>query len=518
MLSDPGKRADYDAGGLEAVKFREAMDNMDPQVFMEAFLHSGPVPRLVIAGIVCFCWIGVLIFPILLVIKVDSATAWSWPAVFAPLFVFSSFSVLCGCFYAIKGEPPRGEEAPDGRGTLVQRAILVGRQILILVFLALLSVHLGRSDGIRFGAVCIPAFLYEAAGLLETALALQRPAYHALQAHFENASSGAAFPFKSYWEYVAHHVVIHGLRISQWIVLCVAMTYREGQGQKVSWWTALMPAWLLMIYGVLRLALRLARLPKSEEDERVEKPLSATDEDEEPVVKETRASVLGAACCMPPVLPMAVALVLLAARLQGASISLAEVMIPIWVVSGVGVCAICVPLFCLRAPSSGDEDAEHEEAGDEETGSAGHAAGIQEDLGTGDGQGDGQGMGNHASGPGTQPPMPRAASQEAAPSAETARLQTPLVVAGEGPAAIVLPPAWPAEQGAQEAARGEEMPDIRAEDQTRQASTGEDKEAKPASTKGAAACPAWREMDGEESKGAGQGEEESHGAGQAGQA
>ena len=114
--------------------------------------------------------------------------------------------------------------------------------------------------------------------------------------------------------------------------------------------------------------------------------------------------------------------------------------------------------------------------------------------------------------------MPRAASVEAAPSAETARLQTPLVVAGEGPAAIVLPPAWPAEQGAQDAARGEEMPDIRAEDQTRQASTGEDKEAKPASTKGAAACPAWREMDGEESKGAGQGEEESHGAGQAGQA
>jgi hypothetical protein len=57
--------------------------------------------------------------------------------------------------------------------------------------------------------------------------------------------------------------------------------------------------------------------------QRVEKPLSATDEDEEPIHKETWGSVVGSACCMPPVLPLALSLVLLAARLQGASLSLA---------------------------------------------------------------------------------------------------------------------------------------------------------------------------------------------------
>ncbi len=65
--------------------------------------------------------------------------------------------------------------------------------------------------------------------------------------------------------------------------------------------------------------------------QRVEKPLSATDEDEEPIHKETWGSVVGSACCMPPVLPLALSLVLLAARLQGASLSLAvPPPVPAW--------------------------------------------------------------------------------------------------------------------------------------------------------------------------------------------
>ena len=179
VLSDPDTRATYDKGGMEAVKLKEAVDNMDPQIFIEAFLHSGLGARLVMVSTVVCCCIVLLIFPILLIVKVDNAPPWSWPAVFVPLFVWGGCISMCCCGFATKGDPSGSNEA--GRITTMQRISAALSPLLIVVFLALLADMLEKGHNNNFVAVCIPAFLYEALGLLNTVQNLSPAAYQARQ-------------------------------------------------------------------------------------------------------------------------------------------------------------------------------------------------------------------------------------------------------------------------------------------------------------------------------------------------
>lgn len=167
-MSDPDKRKTYDKHGVEGLKVKEAMENMDPTILLEAFVESGLGTRVaMVCAILCCCGI-LMMFPIFLILKVDAAIAWGWPAVFAPLFACSGVSVLCAFFAAVQAEQPSSGDGDGDSGRLrsvLDRVLVVASPALVLTFLAVLSVYLDKG-GIAFGVVCIPAFLMEALGLV----------------------------------------------------------------------------------------------------------------------------------------------------------------------------------------------------------------------------------------------------------------------------------------------------------------------------------------------------------------
>ena len=342
MLSDPEKRATYDKHGVEGLKLKEAMDNMDPSIVLEAFVHSGWEARAAMLCTLVCCSSIFLIFPILLVIKVDTSVAWKWPCVFVPLFICSSIYLCFACLAAVQGEPPGDGSAGSRRfNSMSNRLAVVVSPLLMLIYIALLSVYLENSEGKNFVMVCIPAFLYEAVGLLQLPRELSPTGYQELGAcglhllkHLafclclspmpcidvcclascacfvagqcgvlrsvgahacggcaaqQYRGSPAIFPFKSYAEFAIHRVLLAGLRIVQWALLCSQVTARNEA--KMSWWRVFLPAWILAGYATLRLVLRFVRMQSAGE--------------QVPHVLRRAVRRLLPACCRPHVVPLA---------------------------------------------------------------------------------------------------------------------------------------------------------------------------------------------------------------------
>ena len=351
VLSDPEKRATYDKHGVEGLKLKEALDSMDPSVLVQAFVHSGSGARVFMLCIVLICCGILMIFPIFLVLKVDASVVWGWPVVFAPLFLFGSASVLCSCCSALQpgvagGE---GEESTSRSLSLGDRVSAVAGPTLSLVFLSLLAVYL-QDRSISFAVVCLPVFLNEGVAVMRLPSELSRAQYQVLTERLR--TNAVAFPFQSYAEFVTHHAIVQMMRVFQWTLLCLQVTLDEKD--KMSWWGVLLPVWLMVAYGALRLGMRVCRMQAGGE-ERVSRPLSATDEDEEPVEKDSVAKVLISGCC---VLPWVIALMLLAARLDGGALqeqSLAVVLSPVLVECGLGALVVSLAILCIRQSASVNE-------------------------------------------------------------------------------------------------------------------------------------------------------------------
>ena len=131
----------------------------------------------------------------------------------------------------------------------------------------------------------------------------------------------------------------------------------------------MLPVWLMVAYGALRLGVRVCRMQAGGE-ERVSRPLSATDEDEEPVEKDSVAKVLISGCS---VLPWVIALMLLAARLDDGELqeqSLAVVLSPVLAECGLGALVVSLAILCIRQSASVNEGL-GEDGLDEEMGSNG---------------------------------------------------------------------------------------------------------------------------------------------------
>lgn len=183
VLSDPEKRKTYDKHGVEGLKVKEAMENMDPSVLLGAFVESGFGTRMAIAcSIICCCGI-LMVFPIFLILKVDGSITWAWPAVFAPLFVCSGTGLLCACFAAVKGEERASPDEEPRPMSAWERGLVVAGPALWLIFFVVVAVYLDEPGGMPFAAVCIPAFLNEALGLLRLPLELSTASYRAHGRH-----------------------------------------------------------------------------------------------------------------------------------------------------------------------------------------------------------------------------------------------------------------------------------------------------------------------------------------------
>jgi len=161
---------------------------MDPSILLEAFVHSGWGARGAMLFTVVFCCGILMIFPILLVLKVDNSILWGWPAVFAPLFVCSGISVCCGCLAAMQAEPPSEVTTTHTHKikSIYDRITTVAGPALILVFLAVLAVYLNKDEGVTksFVVVCIPAFLNEAIAVLRMPRELSPSNYQDLSMFF----------------------------------------------------------------------------------------------------------------------------------------------------------------------------------------------------------------------------------------------------------------------------------------------------------------------------------------------
>lgn len=146
VLSDPEKRATYDQHGIEGLKLKEAMDNMDPSIVLEAFVQSGWITRCVLLCTVSCCCGFLMIIPIFLILKVDASISWGWPAVFSPLFIFSGISVCVACAAAIQPEHPREAARANACGLMYARTMTFLSPLLTLIYLAVLS---GNSQLLR---------------------------------------------------------------------------------------------------------------------------------------------------------------------------------------------------------------------------------------------------------------------------------------------------------------------------------------------------------------------------------
>ena len=191
VLSDPEKRATYDNHGVEGLKLKEAMDNMDPSIVLEAFVASGTIARVaMLCTTTVFCGV-LMIFPIFLILKVDNAISWGWPAVFAPILMCSGVWTCCACFAVMQGDPPSEDGSSSSKRKMVyDRFMAVAGPALILCYLAVLSVYLNKDSSVStdFIVVCIPAFLNEALGIFRMPRELSPSHYQTLGDSFQPVS------------------------------------------------------------------------------------------------------------------------------------------------------------------------------------------------------------------------------------------------------------------------------------------------------------------------------------------
>eukprot|EP00286_Rhodomonas_abbreviata_P028938 CAMPEP_0181314368 /NCGR_PEP_ID=MMETSP1101-20121128/14780_1 /TAXON_ID=46948 /ORGANISM="Rhodomonas abbreviata, Strain Caron Lab Isolate" /LENGTH=433 /DNA_ID=CAMNT_0023421455 /DNA_START=153 /DNA_END=1450 /DNA_ORIENTATION=- len=369
VLSDKEKRKFYDQHGMEGLKLKEAFENMDPGTLFQAFLASSASLRCCLVLFLFIVYAIFALFPIFLSLRVDGTVSWAWAAVFSPLFVCCG----CGmsCILCMGGRPnpadeetnlPQGDQPPPPkRGKIAVSFLTMGS---CLAFVVLLSQWLDGKLDVSFLVVCIPGFIFEFLCLAESLYeACPRSKYEKM---LHERTDPRVLLFPSYVEFISHTLTVAGLRTLQWVFLVL----KEDSSPAMSWWLVLLPCWLFCAYSLFRLFLRASRLKHQDQLLGNENggAMGATDEDSPELQKDSLVGIVGQGCLS---LPLAICIILLAARLSGGlGGSLAVVFSPLFAVTGCFFCCICLPIFCMRStPAQGEWQAEGEE-GNMEAGTA----------------------------------------------------------------------------------------------------------------------------------------------------
>lgn len=307
ILSDPQKRHIYDTSGEEGLKLQEAYAQMDPSMVLAAFAQSGWRLRACLISVL-MCFSTLLLLPVIFIcLKVDGTVDWSWPATFIPIFVALGLGVCASCGVCVQPPPPTQNRSRPW--AWFERSHPLLDTICWLIFLSLLSVSLQDSPPIPFSAVCAPAFIAEALGVIALIYAGSLASFNAKQQELK-----AGFPYRSYPEYVADLVIGKVLRIAQWALLVAQV--QAAPAHRASWWAVLAPVWIALAYYAARLVLRAARATGDARRRRPDSaPLNATHDDSAEEAGDSLPAVALAACCCG--VPATVSAALLAAYLDG---------------------------------------------------------------------------------------------------------------------------------------------------------------------------------------------------------
>jgi len=352
VLSDPERKQVYDKYGEEGLKIKEAMDNMDPAMALYTLGSVSPAARGMLVLCISLFFGFFLLFPIFLIVRIDGSSNMKWAGVFSPLFVVAGLFVCCSLPAACSSE--QQDSSPLGK-TYARFAPLL-YSICILIFLSLLASTLDGDHNTKIGVIFIPVFIMEAIEMISLSSRLTRSAYIKYEAAKKQGN-----PVLSYWEFVVDKSLFEILRTIQWILIVVKVS-----GSTISsWWVIFLPIWIWFAYYILfRLLLKSFRILSLEKNRNPDRPLSATDEDENNSGKENVSSRIFIFICF--VLPLFIMFLLLASRLSGSNLakhSFAEVLIPFFLQVGLVFCAISCTLMCLRKP---EVDAAEEKQTDEE--------------------------------------------------------------------------------------------------------------------------------------------------------
>ena len=90
-------------------------------------------------------------------------------------------------------------------------------------------------------------------------------------------------------------MVIKALRILQWVLLCVQVS-RDVE-QQMSWWTALLPVWLLAGYALARAVARLLRMGSQVDEVELQLSFPGVCDGVQAHAADALSGVLGEVCC-----------------------------------------------------------------------------------------------------------------------------------------------------------------------------------------------------------------------------
>lgn len=325
MLMDQEARNFYDMYGEDGVAFHKAWQEAKPN---EVLQNMGPV------GIFCFCCsncccvLFLLLFPILLCIKVSSNNDWLWSFVFSPLWIVDTIVVLMLCVWPLLPlSMSKGDPLSNCKWELLVQAVF------LVVFQVFVCIKLDGADW-PWAVVFCPMFAFQAV-CTGQALWACMPAQHTEATKVKMAGSTCGYPV-----YILFLLIQQVLWWGLWLLVQMQL---DGD-LKLSWWIVLSPAFGILACWIYSSTQSRMVVSNDPDEKAYEQAFSRW--------KVALAIVL---------LMVIVFGALLAEGTNGFSIW--AVWAPVFAVSGLFLCALCITSLSLykKELHSQDEDLDSSE-------------------------------------------------------------------------------------------------------------------------------------------------------------